>query len=173
MKNLRRGLLLVVLLGCVGAWLWLSRLESSYRAPYALVEDSLYIGGSVSDPPPGTTAVLNLCGREDPYRVEAHRWEPILDAGKAPGVDWLRRMVEFVDARRRAGATTYVHCAAGVSRSGLVVTAYLMHEHGWTRDEALAFVRRKRPHVRPNPAFMQLLAEWEQVLKGGEGAERK
>jgi len=48
----------------------------------------------------------------------------------------------------------------------MVVTAYLMFKNNWTRDQALAFVRSRRPITRPNPAFMQLLNEWEQVLKG-------
>ena len=52
-----------------------------------------------------------------------------------------------------------------VSRSGLVSTAYLMYEHEWTQDQALAFVRSKRPGVWPNPAFTPLLREWEQALK--------
>ena len=75
-------------------------------------------------------------------------------------------MVEFVDAQRRAGATVYVHCFAGVSRSGMVVVAYLMFKNKWTRDEALAFVRTKRDIVRPNPAFMEQLSAWERVVLG-------
>ena len=55
--------------------------------------------------------------------------------------------------RRFADRVTFVHCRNGVSRSGLVVTAYLMHEHRWGRDEALAFLRTKRPIARPNVAF--------------------
>jgi protein-tyrosine phosphatase len=39
-------------------------------------------------------------------------------------------MVAAVDANRRAGRTTFVHCRNGVSRSGMVVTAYLM----WKND---------------------------------------
>jgi len=52
-----------------------------------------------------------------------------------------------------------------VNRSGAVVTAYLMYEHGWNRDEALAYVRRKRPVVQPNPTLMRLLGEWERAMK--------
>ena len=44
-------------------------------------------------------------------------------------------------------------------------SAYLMWKHGWTRDEALAFIRTKRPEVRPNAAFMERLSDWENVLK--------
>src|SRR5437899_390003 len=131
----RRGFLVLVLLACVGAWLGLLWLERSYREePYTLIEEGLYVGSSISEPPPGTRAVVNLCGREDVYQVDACLWEPILDGGKAPSLEWLRRVVEFVEEQRRAGRTTYVHCLAGVSRSGMVAAAYLMREHNWSRD---------------------------------------
>jgi hypothetical protein len=173
MRTLRRSVLVVVLLGCAGAWLWLRTLEQSYREePYTLIEDGLYAGASVAEPPPGTKAVLNLCDRKDPYPVEATLWEPILD-GKAPGIDWMRRMVRFVASQRQSGVTVYVHCNAGVSRSGLVVTAYVMEEHGWGRDRALAFVRSKRPQLQPNPAFLELLAGWERALKDPVSTEGK
>jgi dual specificity phosphatase 12 len=58
----------------------------------------------------------------------------------------------------------YVHCKAGNSRAGLVTVGYLMWRNGWTRDEALEFVRVARPQVQPNPAFMGLLLEWEKSL---------
>jgi len=75
---------------------------------------------------------------------------------------------QFIDAQRRDGVTTYVHCLNGVSRSGMVVTAYL-YEKRWTRDQALAFVRSKRPITRPNPAFMELLLKWEAVVHEQSG----
>jgi hypothetical protein len=134
---------------------------------YSYIEPGLYMGGDVTRPPWGTRAVLNLCEKKDPYDVgEFHRWEPTRDAPPAPGLAWLREMVEFVAAQRAAGRTTYVHCRNGVSRSGLIVVAYLMYEHGWQRDEALAFVRKGRPEARPNRAFMALLLEWQRELNG-------
>jgi protein-tyrosine phosphatase len=74
--------------------------------------------------------------------------------------------VDFIDSHRQNGRTVFVHCRNGVSRSGMVVVAYLMWEHGWTRDDALKFAREKRPIVRPNTAFMDQLADWEKVLGG-------
>jgi hypothetical protein len=130
---------------------------------YARIEDGLYMGGRVPEPPPGTQAVLNLCEVEDTYRAPVHEWAPIPDAEPAPDIDWLRRQVEFVDAQRRAGRQVYVHCHAGVSRAGMVVVAYEMFKNGWTRDVAMAFVRSRRSVVNPNPAFMRLLLDWEQV----------
>jgi protein-tyrosine phosphatase len=131
---------------------------------YSQIEDGLYIGGYVRKPPRGTQSVLNLCETNDPYQCEVHRWEPITDNEPAPSLDWLRQMVEFVQAEREAGRVVYVHCLAGVSRSGMVVVAYLMSKNKWARDEALAYVRTNRPIARPNPAFMRLLGEWEQVV---------
>lgn len=75
----------------------------------------------------------------------------------------------FVAAERTAGRVVFVHCRNGVSRSGMVVVAYYMAREGWPRDEAVGFVRARRPEVRPSPAFMRRLSEWEQVLKGRAG----
>jgi protein-tyrosine phosphatase len=132
---------------------------------YSQIEDGLWLGGRVAQPPPGTDAVLNLCESEDPYRVEAHRWQSIRDGEPVPTLKWLREQVAFIEAERAAGRVVYVHCDNGVSRSGLVLLAYLMRREGWSRDQALAFVQRRRPGVRPNAAFMRLLLEWEHSLK--------
>lgn len=158
-------LALVALLAGVIAWLSLFWFERAFAdAPYSLIEDRLYVGGSVAAPPPGTKAVLNLCQQEDRYQVNVLRCDPI-DGTAAPSLDWLRCNVEFIDTQRRAGVQTYVHCLAGMNRSGMLVTAYLMYEHGWTRDEALAFAQRKRPQIQPNPTLMRLLDQWEQSLQ--------
>jgi hypothetical protein len=45
-----------------------------------------------------------------------------------------------------------------------------MQEHGWGREEALAFLQQRRPVVQPNPILMRLLLEWEQSLKPEPGA---
>ncbi len=170
MKRLRLNLLLVVLVATLGVWLWLSWLERSYReVPYSLIEEGLYVGRYVSEPPPGTKAVVSVCESEDSYPAAVCLWQPIPDAPPAPSIEWLKRVVEFIKTQRQAGLTVYVHCHNGVSRSGMVAIAYLMQEHNWTRDEALAFVRSKRPGVWPNPAFMPLLMEWEHALKEPAG----
>jgi len=135
------------------------------RDSYSRIEEGLYMGGLVTRPPPGTNAVLNLCRKKDPFECKYHVWAPIDDGPPAPDLRWLRQQVEFIDTRRRAGDTVYVHCGVGVSRSGLVVVAYEMYKNGWTRDEALEFVRSKRSVTRPNAAFWDRLREWENELR--------
>jgi hypothetical protein len=171
MKINRRGFLFLLLAVCVAFWLFLVWLERSYRVEgenYSLIEEGLYMGGDVAEPPPGTGAVVNLCHNPDPYQVDVSLWEPIPDNHRAPSIDWLRLMVKFVDSQRQAGITTFVHCRNGVSRSGMVVTAYVMYKNRWSRDKALAFVRSKRPIARPNRAFMRRLLQWERAMKEPE-----
>jgi hypothetical protein len=132
---------------------------------YTRIEDGLWLGGFVTKPPPGVSAVLNLCETRDPYLAATHRWEPIRDAEPAPSLEWLRTQVAFIESHRQARGAVYVHCQNGASRSGMVVVAYLMKRDGRSRDDAIAFVRSQRSALRPNPAFMQLLAEWERSLQ--------
>jgi protein-tyrosine phosphatase len=125
------------------------------------------MGGLVAQPPPGTRAVLNVCGVTDSYRTAVYQWSPINDGPPPPSLGWLSQMVQFVATQRRAGATTYVHCQAGVSRSGLVTVAYVMSEHRWGVEQALFFVKSRRPQTNPKPAFMPLLNQWQQSVLGG------
>ena len=132
---------------------------------YNQIEDGLWLGGYVAEPPPDTRAVLNLCETEDTHKVESHVWEPIRDAEPPPSLGWLRRQAEFIASERGAGRLVFVHCRNGVSRSAMVMAAYLMQRDGWSRDQAMEFLRSRRPCVRPNPAFLQLLLEWERSLQ--------
>jgi hypothetical protein len=141
---------------------------ASGGANYSQIEGNLWMGGAVPSPPPGTKATMNLNQADDPYRTDVYLWVPIPDAPPAPSLGWLNQQVQFVDAQV-GGKVTYVHCAAGKSRSGLVVVGYEMFKHHWPRDQALNFVRMKRPQVSPNPAFMQLLLQWQAHLGLGGG----
>jgi hypothetical protein len=165
---------LLILLAVVAVVLW----DSGYFKPpppgdmtanYAQVEDRLYVGARVNEPPPGTQAVLCLSFFKDPYSVKVARWRPIEDGGPAPSLDWLREQVDFIAAQRAAGRQVYVHCDAGMNRAPMVTVAYLMYEHHLGRDDALAFLRQRRPGVGPNKNFMALLLQWEKALGTGPG----
>jgi predicted protein tyrosine phosphatase len=129
-----------------------------------LIEPGFYMGGCRALVPSGVRAVLNLSMNADTNSAEVSRWEPIEDGEPVPTVAWLRSQVEFIDQQRKVGRAVFVHCDAGVSRSGLVSAAYFMWRDHLKREDALAFLRRRRPEVKPNPAFMNLLAEWETSL---------
>ncbi|MBI3856818.1 MAG: dual specificity protein phosphatase family protein [Planctomycetes bacterium] len=166
MRRVRRRFWILLLAAGPVGWLITEGVQQVHAEPsYALIEDGLYLGCRVKAPPPGTTAVVNLCGAEDPYKREAGFWEPILEGGPEPDLAWLERAVGFIAEQRRRGRTVYVHCLAGVNRSAMLTTAYLMQEQGWPRDRALAFVREKRPQASPEPSMLKLLQGYEERLK--------
>src|SRR4051794_20383251 len=105
----RRRILVVLLAGCLGAWLVFLGLGRLYREEenYSLIEEGLYMGGYTPEPPPGTQVVINLCAVPDPYGADEVIWEPIPDRAPGPSMDWLRRLVDTMDSRRRAGQTVF------------------------------------------------------------------
>jgi hypothetical protein len=143
--------------------------ESYPEGNYTFIEDGLCVGGILDRPPPGIETVLNVCETEDPYKVEVHRWEPMLDLGPPPSLDWLREQVEFIDRQRKAGRPILVHCRAGINRSVTVVAAYLMWRDGLSRDEALEIIANQRPRIGPFQVYLDYLAEWEELLKQPKG----
>jgi len=59
-----------------------------------------------------------------------------------------------------------VHCSAGISRSPMVVAAYLMRRRGMSLREALSQIIQVRPQVSPNAGFLEQLKELEMELRG-------
>ncbi|XP_012137636.1 protein tyrosine phosphatase, mitochondrial 1 [Megachile rotundata] len=43
--------------------------------------------------------------------------------------------------------SVYVHCKAGRTRSATLVGCYLMMKNQWTPEEAVAYMKQKRPHI--------------------------
>jgi protein-tyrosine phosphatase len=68
-------------------------------------------------------------------RAVEHRRTPIPDF-ETPSVDQMRDILDVLDAALEAGHTVYVHCYAGIGRTGTVVGCYLVR-HGRSGPEAL------------------------------------
>ena len=66
------------------------------------------------------------------------------------------------------GASTYVHCKAGKSRSVTAVMAYLIHANHWTLSRAYAFVLERRKGISPNIGFVSELMTFEEQELGGK-----
>jgi len=68
----------------------------------------------------------------------------------------------FIDSRER---NILIHCASGISRSGSIVTAYVMKTQSKSYDDALKLVRSRRSVVHPNSGFQKQLREYEKELE--------
>ena len=72
---------------------------------------------------------------------EYQRW-PIRDA-RTPTVEGMTLIIDAIDAALEAGKVVYLHCAAGLGRTGVVVGCYLVR-HGMSGKEALEKIPRLR-----------------------------
>lgn len=76
-----------------------------------------------------------------------------------PTLAQLRMGAAFVDEAVRAGKTVLIHCHAGVGRSALLCTCYLVYA-GMEADEAWQTVKAKRTHAFLNPRQRAALEEF-------------
>lgn len=70
---------------------------------------------------------------------------------------------------RKSGQTVLVHCKMGISRSSSTVIAYVMKQQRWPLDVALAYVRDRRPVIKPNEGFMKQLMTYNGILNARSG----
>jgi atypical dual specificity phosphatase len=85
---------------------------------------------------------------------------PIVDMC-APSLETLETAVRFIDdALEDPKARVYVHCRAGIERTGCVLVAWHARKHGLDLDTALEELQRKRPDLSPGWPQVQLLLQW-------------
>lgn len=76
-------------------------------------------------------------------------------------LDWYpefeNTMKEFL---REGTGVVYVHCQAGMNRSGSLALAYTCKNLGMDFDDLVASVRKQRPCILQNPVFMNQVKEF-------------
>jgi ADP-ribosylglycohydrolase len=83
----------------------------------------------------GITSFIDLTGEGElpPYHLEfdrsvVHRRFPIVDHGLPHSPEVMDKVVAAIDADLAAGRRVYVHCRAGIGRTGMAVGCYLIHQ---------------------------------------------
>lgn len=88
----------------------------------------------------------------------------ILDTVEFNILSILDEALEFIDSALNTQNKVLVHCFAGKSRSATVVCAYLMKKHSMRLEQAIAFLKSKRPCIMPNQGFLFQLSLYEKSL---------
>ena len=71
--------------------------------------------------------------------------------------DIIRWIEEVIPVIRHETGNGLIHCREGRSRSATILIAYIMKYYNKTYDDAIEYVRTKRPVVKPNPGFERQL----------------
>jgi predicted protein tyrosine phosphatase len=153
-------------------WVWPGRLiAGSHPAAHlsALGEAGIGTYIDLTHPPAPPAPYAAALG-------DTARWQgfPIVDYS-VPGKPLMRRILDAIDASIAEGQVVYVHCHAGVGRTGTTVGCWLV-EQGLTGDEALALIAAKRqvvsrlaysPHSPETDAQRDFVRRWVPRSAGG------
>jgi ADP-ribosyl-[dinitrogen reductase] hydrolase len=83
----------------------------------------------------------------------------IKDMG-TPSHQHLDQAVAFMDAALHLVGKVYVHCRAGVQRTGAIAAAWYAKQQGCSVDEAIERLRQRRPDLEPMVFQMAAARDW-------------
>lgn len=79
----------------------------------------------------------------------------------APSQRHIEKGVHFIQENvKRDEGSVYVHCKAGRSRSATLVACYLIAQYDWSPEEAIEFIKEKRPHISLGKIHMEAISEY-------------
>ena len=98
-----------------------------------------------------------------PYGAQFFVWIPVKDH-HAPSQQQLRFGVAALEEWMEMGVNIYLHCQNGHGRAPTFAAAYVMLAKGMTADEAIAFVKSKRPDAHLDDVQVDALVEFSSTL---------
>ncbi|MBI2637265.1 MAG: dual specificity protein phosphatase family protein [Candidatus Sungbacteria bacterium] len=98
-----------------------------------------------------------------PFGVEFYVWIPVKNH-IAPTKDQLEFGVSVLEKIVAMGKKAYIHCRNGHGRAPTLIAAYLIKQ-GKSVDEAIAFIKSKRPSIHLQNVQVKALDEWARLLK--------
>jgi protein-tyrosine phosphatase len=117
-------------------------------------------------------AVLRHEARSEGRQV-AYRRMPIHDFD-IPAVTQMRQVLDVLDTAIAGGHIVYVHCYAGIGRTGTVVGCFLVR-HGYSGraalDRIMALRRNVDPKAQPSPITAEqrgMVLNWTEVDEVGQ-----
>ena len=122
----------------------------------------------------GVTHVLSILEFEPPYpHLFNYKVIKVPDLVSTDLYSHFEECSTFMDEAFRSGNGCLIHCAAGISRSVTMVTAWIMKTYRLYYQDAIEYVRSKRPVASPNDGFVEQLLRWEQRIAAHVSLHRK
>lgn len=126
--------------------------------------------------------ISDIYGAQNVNWLQSSGFGGIIDASNAPNVVKFPRQMEvlripvddnvhskirpyflktqqFIDHHIGKKKKVLVFCRAGISRSATIVINYLLKTFSMSVDEAILFLKKKRPQIQPNSNFLQQLRD--------------
>ncbi|MBN1284210.1 MAG: dual specificity protein phosphatase family protein [Anaerolineae bacterium] len=135
------------------------------------ITSHLFVGGKISRAgwerleSWGVSALVNLRVEFDDralgIRPDVYLWLPTVD-GTPPTLEQLDQAVRTIRRAVAEGRKVYIHCAAGVGRAPTTAAAYLVTT-GMTVEEAVLYIRQRRPIAAPGKWQRRRLSEFAQA----------
>lgn len=98
----------------------------------------------------GITHIVNIAGRQCFPGQFIYKRVHFDDVEEFDELEKLREIFLWLDVTTAdAKAKVLVQCMGGISRSASVVIGYLVWSKKLTLDEAVAYVKNRRPQIRP------------------------
>lgn len=98
-----------------------------------------------------------------PKGVKYFLWLPLKD-NTEPSQELLATGVDFLFQMEKFKTKTYVHCQNGHKRSPSLVAAYFVSK-GMSVEQALAFVKNKRPSMHVSGKYLKALKKFERKFR--------
>lgn len=122
------------------------------------IDEHFYLGGALMFDDierlqrQGVAAVVNLCAerQDDEQRLAeaqmVYLWLPVLDMC-APSLEQIDLGMRWMQHQRQCNHVIYVHCAAGVGRSAMLLACWYVYRHGCSATDALRHIKSKHPQI--------------------------
>ncbi len=122
------------------------------------IDEHFYLGGALMFDDierlqrQGVAAVVNLCAerQDDEQRLAeaqmVYLWLPVLDMC-APSLEQIELGMRWMQYQRQCNHVIYVHCAAGVGRSAMLLACWYVYRHGCSTTDALRHIKSKHPQI--------------------------
>ena len=114
----------------------------------------------------GVTNIITVAASLEPIYPDHFTYHIIQidDTPSAVILPHLYDCIRCINETRERGEATFVHCAAGISRSATVAIAYVMVMQGLSVRDAYDYVRARRPAIAPNENFLQQLYQLDEQI---------